>query len=87
MSYSVGVNAPGYLPDVDPTICPTWADAWLELHRQAIITAESLYSDDTHVSKLLEEWEDNTGDWYRTHMTPQNVAFQFCGLVHFIEAL
>lgn len=46
MSYLVIVNAPGYLPDQEPEVYPTFDDAFLGLCRALVTTREALASDD-----------------------------------------
>ena len=47
MTFTVGVNAPGYLPDTDPVECATWAEALETLKADLSLTWDSLMPDAT----------------------------------------
>lgn len=46
MAYTVGVNAPGYLPDAEPVTCPDYESAFFQLCADLVATREALHGDD-----------------------------------------
>lgn len=83
MAYAVTVNAPGYLPDEEPVIVPTWTDAVLALHEALTCTQNLLFADDDDHG--LEDAALSVDAELRERPEPHAFSIQMCGLAHSIE--
>ena len=82
--WRVGVNAPGYLPDQDPTVHPTFTDAFFELQRQLVDTREILYDDASPAAdEELQYASDQASEYSKTDKEGFQVTLM--GIVHWIE--
>lgn len=83
MAYCVIVNAPGYMPDDEPVIVPTWVDAVLALHEALTETQNALFADDDDHG--LVDAALSVDAELRERPEPHAFAIMFCGLAHSIE--
>lgn len=84
MAWIVGVNAPGYMPDEEPQVCPDWTDAILTLHKALVDTQNALHEDDEDHG--LEDAALSVDAHLREFPVPQSFHVMLCGLVHFVNA-
>ena len=81
--YTVGVNAPGYMPDTEPTTCTDWAQACEALKDEIRRTLDVLDAggntyDDAALSKIEIEIDAFEREG------PQDSAWHYFGLRHWI---
>lgn len=83
MAYRVIVNAPGYLPDCDPVVFPSWEAAVLGLHEALTETQNALFADDDDHG--LEDAALSVDAELRERPEPHAFTIMLCGLAHSIE--
>lgn len=85
MAYSVIINVPGYLPNEEPLVFPSWADAVLELHAALVETQNALFDDDEDHG--LEDAALSVDAELRERPEPHAFGIVFCGLAHSVVVL
>lgn len=82
MAYTVGVNAPGYLPEAEPVTCASYADAFFQLCADLVQTREALFADDDESADA--RLDDATQAASDASKSGKPFAVQAFGLCHWI---
>lgn len=80
--FVVGMNAPGYAPDCEPTECDSWAEAQEMLRAEIAFTLASLDPEGAHYSH--SDLEAIGAEIAAT--APGDHAWTILGLAHWVQA-